>query len=95
MYTTNKMVNNNGNVDENNPLVIFDWNNNKNFLLVISDRNNDRIEKNKKSIKILSIISLKTWHVSNVDESFDRIFNEDFKCFKTWQFSISFHFFIF
>jgi hypothetical protein len=95
MYTTNKMVNNNGNVDENNPLVIFDWNNNKNFLLVISDRNNDRIEKNKKSIKILSIISLKTWHVSNVDESFDRIFNEDFKCFKTRQFSISFHFFIF
>jgi hypothetical protein len=45
MYTTNKMVNNNGNVGENNPLVIFDWNNNKNFLLVISDRNNDRIEK--------------------------------------------------
>jgi hypothetical protein len=45
MYTTNKMVNNNGNVDENNPLVIFDWNNNKNFLLVISNRNNDRIEK--------------------------------------------------
>jgi hypothetical protein len=51
----------------------------KNIMLIIFENNIDKIDKIKKSIKIL----LRIWHVGNVNRIADKIFIDNFKWIKT------------